>query len=244
MTNQRKQVFLIFTILIMAASVAAMTFTGQNQKTRMSKVELTARQKLHSKLYKDYRLGKKLPELAQETPEHDVAVIRGVPGKMFNPDTPRPEFQTYLKNLTCDSDAVVVGVINKQASELTEDEDFIFTDYDLIVEQVLRDNPVTSIRPGTNLTITRPGGIMQINNKEVRALDETLDLLTTGNRYLLFLKYLPVTDSYEAFNSNGSFQITGNEITKLTQEPLPQKLESGRSAASLFSDIASANSCQ
>lgn len=237
MKTQRKGIFLILTTLIIAATVANMSLRGQNQKTQASEGKLTEKQKEHRKLYKDFRLGKKLPELAAETPETEVAVIRGLPGKVFNPDSPRFDFSSFLKNLACDADAIVIGVINNQSSQLTEDEDFIFTDYDMAIEQVLKDNPVPSIQPGSDLTITRPGGIVQLNNKEVRALDESLEPLKTGSRYILFLKYIPATDSYKAFYSNGSFQISDSRIIKLSQESLPQQLESGRNAESLFSDI-------
>jgi hypothetical protein len=239
MKTQRKRMFLILTTLLIAANVANITLRGQNQKTQASEGKLTEKQKEHRKLYKDYRLGKKLPELAAETSEPDVAVIRGVPGKMFNPDSPRLDFLSFLKNLTCDADAIVIGVINNQSSQLTEDEDFVFTDYDMAVEQILKDNPLASIQTGSNLTITRPGGIVEIDKKEVRALDETLEPLKTGSRYILFLKYIPATGSYKAFNSNGSFQISDHKIIKLTQESLTQNLESGREAESLFSDIRS-----
>jgi hypothetical protein len=237
MKTQRKRMFLILTTLIMAATVANMTLRGQSQKTRANEGKLTEKQKVHRKLYKDFRLGKKLPELAAETPETEVGVIRGVPGKMFDPDSPRLTFHGYLKNLVRDADAIVIGVINSQSSQLTEDEDFIFTDYDMAVEQILKDNPVASIQSGSDLTITRPGGILQLDNKEVRALDETLAPLKTGSRYILFLKYIPATGSYKAFTSNGSFQINDKKLIKLTQESLPKELESGRDAESLFLDI-------
>lgn len=230
-------IFLILTTLIIAATVANMSLRGQNQKTQASEGKLTEKQKEHRKLYKDFRLAKKLPELAAETPETEVAVMIGVPGKVFNPDSPRLTFHSYLKNLACDADAIVIGVVNNQASQLTEDEDFVFTDYEMAIEQILKDNPVASIQPGSALTISRPGGIVQLSNKEVQALDQSFGLLKTGSRYLLFLKYIPATDSYKAFYSNGSFQISDSRIIKLSQESLPQQLESGRNAESLFSDI-------
>jgi hypothetical protein len=79
--------------------------------------------------------------------------------------------------------------------------------------------------------------VVQFDKKSVRALDESLEPLRIGNRYLLFLKYIAATASYEAFNSSGSFQISDKKTIKLTKESLPGELESGRNADSLFLQI-------
>ena len=67
----------------------------------------------------------------------------------------------------------------------------------------------------------RPGGVIELNHKKLRALDESLQTLSIGHRYLVFLKYIPSTGSYTAFRSDGSFQVTNNKIIKLTKESLP-----------------------
>lgn len=240
MKNQRKRMFLFLTTLIVGVTVANITLRGQGQKTPSTDGEITVKQKEHSKLYKDFGVGKKLREVAAETPGTEVGVIRGVPGKMFDPDSPRLTFHSFLKNLACDADAIVIGVINNQSSQLTEDEDFVFTDYNMSVEQILKDNAMAPIQLTSDLTISRPGGIVQLNNKKVRALDESLEPLSIGDRYVLFLNYIPTTGSYKASNSNGSFQLSDKKIIKLTKESLPSKLETGNDAESLFLEIRNA----
>jgi hypothetical protein len=236
MKIQRKQIFLILATLIMTITVVSMTLSSQQQPAADTQAKMAAKQE-HSKLYKKYRSGKKLREVAAETPETEVAVIVGIPQRVFSPDSPPFNLRSFLKDMACDSDAVVVGVINDQFSQLTEDEDFVFTDYRMAVEQVLKDNSVAPIQSASDLTITRPGGVIQLENKSVRALDESLEPLRIGNRYILFLKYIPATASYEAFNSSGSFQISDKKTIKLTRESLPGELESGRDAGSLFLQI-------
>ena len=239
MKDQRKRMFLLFTTLIAAVTIGNITLRGQNQKTPSTDGE-TRKQKEHSKLYKEYGVGKKLRELAEKTPGTEVTVIKGMPEKTFNPDSPPFDLQGFLKKLACHADAVVIGVIQDQSSELTEDEDFVFTDYDMSVEQILKDNAMAPIPPTGELTISRPGGVVLVNSKKVQALDESLEPLSMGQHYLLFLEYIPITRSYKAFNSNGSFRLSGKKIIKLTKESLPSELETGNDAESLFSEIRNA----
>lgn len=237
MKSQRKQVFLLLTALIVAVTVTNISLRGQNQKTPSAEGRITEQHKEHSKLYKDYRFGKKLREVAAETEGTEVAVIRGMREKTFNPDSPPFDLHSFLRNLACDADAVVIGVIKNQSSQLTEDEDFVFTDYDMSVEQILKDNAKAPIQLTNDLTISRPGGIVQLDNKIVRAIDESLDPLSIGHQYILFLTYIPTTGAYKAFDSNGSFQLSNKRIVKLTKESLPSKLETGNDAESLSSEI-------
>jgi len=142
--------------------------------------------------------------------------------------------------MACDSDAIVIGEVKDQSSQLTEDEDFVFTDYDISVERILKDNQLSPIQVTTVLTISRPGGVIELNHKKVRALDESLQPLSIGHRYLIFLRYIPSTSSYTAFLSDGSFQVTNNKIIKLTKQSLPSELETGNDAESLISEIRNA----
>ena len=241
MKNQRKRMFLLFTTLIVAVTVANITLSGQDRQTPSTNEVMTEKQKEHSKLYKEYKVGKKLREVAEETPGTEVGVIKGIREKTFNPDSAPFDLHSFLKNLTCDADAIVIGVIKDQSSQLTEDEDFVFTDYKMSVEQILKDNASSPIQLTSGLTISRPGGIVQLNNKRVRALDESLEPLSIGHRYVLFLKHIPATGSYKAFDSYGSFQLSDKKILKLTKESLPRKLETGNDAGSLFSEIRNAS---
>jgi hypothetical protein len=236
MKIQRKQIFLILATLMMTITVVSMTLSSQKQPATNTPAKMVAKQE-HSKLYKKYRSEKKLREVAAETPEAEIAVIIGIPQRIYSSDSPPLNVRNFLKDMACDSDAVVVGVIKDQASQLTEDEDFVFTDYRMTVEKVLKDNSIAPILTTSDLTITRPGGVIQLDNKSVRALDESLEPLRIGNRYLLFLKYITATASYEAFKSSGSFQISDKKTIKLSKESLPGELESGRDADSFSLQI-------
>lgn len=51
----------------------------------------------------------------------------------------------------------VVGEVKSKSSQLTEDQDFIFTDYEIQVEEVIKNNTSDSIAPNTEITVSNPG---------------------------------------------------------------------------------------
>jgi hypothetical protein len=79
-----------------------------------------------------------------------------------------------------------------------------------------------------------------LGRRIVRATDQSLDPLVTGNRYLLFLEFIPDTGAYKAFNSKGSFLLDGDKAVKLTHEDLPYEMETEAGALSLVARIRSA----
>ncbi|HXG66045.1 MAG TPA: hypothetical protein VNO70_13165 [Blastocatellia bacterium] len=127
-------------------------------------------------------------------------------------------------------------MIKDKSSQLTEDEDFIFTDCDVSVEDILKDNPVKSIKPGDNITITRPGGTVKLKGRVVRAIDTSFRSFEIGGRYILFLRFIPSTETYKAF-SNGSFQLRDNHITKLTNEALWDEKERENDATAFLTEV-------
>lgn len=193
-------------------------------------------QKEHRKLYKEYRRDRKLPDIAA-TATSNLEVREGVGQKIFQPNSPRFDFQTFINNLACDADAVIVGVIKSKSSQLTEDENFIFTDYQLLVQDVLKNNIAAPIQNNTSIIITRPGGTVQINGRNVTAVDESFNPLDIEGRYLLFLRFIPNTGSYKASISTGSYQLKNNKTIKLTEESLPSELETGHDAGAFVNDI-------
>ena len=67
-----------------------------------------------------------------------MTVGTGLPGG--SPGFTPPTFSERITNLSCDADAIVVGEVTSKSSQLTEDQDFIFTDYELKVEEVIKNN--------------------------------------------------------------------------------------------------------
>ena len=142
-----------------------------------------------------------------------------------------------MRDMICDSDAVLIGQVKDKVSQLTENGEFTFTDYEIIVEDVLKNNAAVLINPQDDISVTRPGGAIQLNGRIIRGIDLSYKPFESGSRVLLFLKFIPATGAYETFRSDGSFALVGNELVKLTEEALPADLENEKDAASFINKV-------
>ena len=88
------------------------------------------------------------------------------------------------------------------------------------MDEVFKNNPSAFIAPNSDMTVTRPGGRIQIQSRIVNALDASFKPLVTGKQYLLFLKYVPETGSYSSLRK-GSFLIENDDLIALTEESIP-----------------------
>ena len=170
---------------------------------------MTPTQKEHSKLYKNHG-GKKLTEPDAQGGELIEDLLMTVP-----PETPGE----FLRGITCAADAVVVGTLISESSALTDDETFIFTDYKLRVEEILKRNVAAPFQVGADITVTRPGGTLQLNGRTVREELRNFRRFRLSGRYLLYLKFIPATGAYQALG-NRSFELRANSFFKLTREQL------------------------
>ena len=243
-TNKNSTGVFIFLVIAISTLALLTAIGGSNQRTLAGPKQddatpcqegMTDSQREHSKLYKAFASRRNLRSLA-ESSATDIEIVNGIPQQAFTSEAPPFNLQDFLRDMARESDAVVIGIVSKKASFFTEDETFVFSDYDLNVEEVLKNNHSHPIKL-TSLTVTRPGGTVMVGRRAVRAVDESLEPLAVGERYLLFLEFIPRTGAYKAFNSKGSFQLEGNNTLKLTRENLPYELESGTKASLLISTI-------
>ena len=190
---------------------------SQKEEPTLQTGVLTEKQKHHSKLYKEYRRDNKIPEQAAKYDfDFGMTVGTGLPGGM--PGVPPPTLSERITKLTCDSDAVVVGEVKSKSSQLTEDQDFIFTDYELSVEDVIKNNPSDPVAPHTEITVSNPGGKIQLNNRIVEAKVLSFPALVVGKRYLLFLKSTSIAGGYRAVNTEGRLSLTNDQVETI---PIP-----------------------
>jgi hypothetical protein len=78
--------------------------------------------------------------------------------------------------------------VKNKSSQLTEDVDFVFTDYELTIEEVLKDNEYAHWLPNIGFTLTQPGGKVRLDGYVIEAEDALFRPLVIGERYALFLK--------------------------------------------------------
>ena len=222
---KRTTITLACTVLAVASlGIARYHVSGPNQKDPPTPIQvgvMSEKQREHGKLYTQYT-GRKLDAIPQR--EFKSGVEPGVyiepPTPVINPDMPPLLFEDFLRHLRCDVDAVFSVTIKDKAAQLTENKEFIFTDYTAIVEELYKNNDTAPIGSGGLITVTRPGGRVEIDGKVVSALDSSFKHLKVGQRYLLFLKFLPQTSSFQCVRL-GCFLINANELIPMTEESLP-----------------------
>ncbi len=217
----------IFVLLAIAAAVAAADLTsarGQQpakpvHEQAQSVLEKTWKQKEHGKLF-EYRTGKKLRKLAADpsTPDSELTVeIVKYPGIFGLPPGDQPSYpHPYLVDLASRANAIATGEISQCEAALTENEEFVFTDCDFTVREVLKGNQHAPFGANSTLTVTRQGGILKLHGRTIRAKDRLFEPFADGSQYLLFLRYVPSTGAYIAFNT-GSYRLEGNTIHAMTR---------------------------
>jgi hypothetical protein len=245
MRNYRPAVFLLIALLTITIITTLTAFKGHSQKndeqdkdvpTPVQEGVMTERQREHSKLYPPSPRGKKLSDYPK-----GMEILIGLPMPEQPISNRTPSSFEFLAKMACDADVVVLGVVESKTSQLTEKGDFIFTDYDLKVEEILKNNLSDSIQSSDTITVTRPGGSISLNGQIYRVKDKSFRNLQPGKTYLLFLDFIPKTKAYKAMNSEGSFLIGENAVSRLTDESMPYTLENEKDGAAFINQVRAAS---
>lgn len=243
----RNRILVVFIVSLAVSVLTSMSvFRSQGQTNSTFKQEaatpvqegvMSKTQKKHSKLYKDYRgIGKIHDLIRQDGHDSDELTLTVLPG---SPElVPEGESKTsacLIDDLADKADAVVIGIVTAKESQLTEEGTFVFTDYVLRVEEVLKDNGKAPIGPQASLTLTRPGGKILLNGRTVTVVDKSFGPMMAGRRYLLFVKYIAETGTYQSTSANAGFELIDNTAMPLTEAPSESRNE--RSVDSFLRDV-------
>src|SRR5215471_1379726 len=182
---------------------------------------LTERQRAHSKLFSDYKQqrGERTISFLARNATDGVAgttVLIGQ-GQLLYPDVP----ENYFGKLSRESDSVVRGRVVRKTSQITEDDAFIFTDYDVEIAEILKNNSATPLSRGAIITVTRPGGKVVLDGTIVKAADLAFSPLPANHDLLLFLKFVPETGAYQTTHATGAFDLEGPTVLPLTKADFP-----------------------
>jgi hypothetical protein len=138
--------------------------------TRKSQIH---RRNEHNELYRGYGSAN-LRELAAKAKEgEEVSLSQVCAMTVEMPDAPSFSLYNFLVGLACQADAIVSGVIIDQASFLTEDERYVFTDYTLKVDEIFKDDLAAPIEPHREIVFTRSCGtiiLLQGLTEEIRGI--------------------------------------------------------------------------
>ena len=236
--------FLVSFVLV----VAGLVFDSQGQNKRSGddndatvvvEGSLTPKQFEHSKLYTQPGRVRKIRSLPDGT-----TIVIGPTWDDVSSHTDLITLDSYLHGLVCNADAVVMGTVDSKSSQLTSDGTFIFTDYELRIADVLKNNPSAYISDQSIVTVTRPGGTIRLNGKVVGVQESKYRRLERQKKYLLFLSYIPSTGAYKAINSEGSFEVDECQVASLNDKQPHANLLNDKNTEELINRIrALSNSC-
>jgi hypothetical protein len=232
------------TVLTLTAITAWATYHRQEPQsqakdaTPVTEGVMTAKQVEHSKLYTQTKRPKRLTDAPDGT-----TIIVGLPWADVSANS-KLTLENYLQETTCKADVAVLVLVKSKASQLTVDGTFIFTDYEVVIEDVLKNNSNAAVQPKQEITVTRSGGVVNLNGKILAVKDKSFKPLEAGKTYLLFLSYLPSTGAYKPLNSESSFDIGNRQLLPLTEEEPSDAISSMKDGATVINQIRTlANNC-
>ena len=97
------------------------------------------------------------------------------------------------------SAAVIVGTVSKAQAHLSTDKSYVYSEFDVLVDDVLKDDVQSSISRGQTIPVARPGGKVRVAPGNIHEFRTTLDPLEVGCRYALFLTRW--VDDYQVFTA-------------------------------------------
>lgn len=202
---------------------------------------MTEKQKKHSKIFRRFEgstRGKKVRDLVSETGE--IYLVTAIP------DVIRPNsfnLTEFLRDMACEADAVVIATVQSKVSQIIDEGTFVFTDYELTVTEVLKNDAAAPIVANGSITYTSPGGAVELNGRTIRAVDQRSYPLEVGENYLLYLKFIPETGAYQGFSNSrdgDTFQIKDNVITQASARPWPLGTKRTTAADAFMTEVRAA----
>jgi hypothetical protein len=111
-------------------------------------------------------------------------------GNFVRPFDPHPDWLSFgMEKLTASSEAVVVGVPVKNVCELTPDGQLITTNYDVIVQEVLKGD----VQPGSTIKVALVGGRVTFpDGTTAEVVTPSFEKMINGRTYLLYLSQYKV----------------------------------------------------
>jgi hypothetical protein len=112
-----------------------------------------------------------------------------------------------------ESDAIVVGKVQRAQAYLSNDKSGVYTEFIIVVDEVLKTDGLTQILPRSNIVASRAGGVVRYSDGNRRLyLIAGEDLPSVGEQHLLFLKSLGPD---QGFNILTTYQLTANDVNPL-----------------------------
>lgn len=223
----RKFVIVVTSVVVISLTGVLASLHTHGQKpsvqaevaTPVQEGVLSAQQKEHSKPYDSYKGSGKISDQVKGKNELTINVLPPLPVL-----SPRDEQSSEVTEQAEKADAVVIASVVSKSSQITTRGTFIFTDFEVRIEEALSGDS-HKLKPQASITVTRPGGKVLLNGQVITFNVESYRPFMPGHRYLLFLKFLPITGTYQAVNQNSSFDISDSKVESLSDAPDAQNFE-------------------
>jgi hypothetical protein len=110
---------------------------------------------------------------------------------------------TGMQYMTCQADVVAVVSVYNQRPVLSQGENFVWTEYKVEVNEVLRGH----LAVGARTTIAYPGGEINLPGDHLAYRIQNYMPLLVGGQYVAFLKYLPATNDFTPANMGAVYSV-------------------------------------
>ena len=247
---------LFLAICVITLGIFLLTPSTQGQKkyndepTIVQKGQVTEKERAYSKEYNElysYRKGRKFTEMIEESngigdTTGELGASVGGHEAFFLPGAPEITPDEFFNRLSCKADLIVLGSANNKLSHMTDDETFIYTAYEFLVQDILKNKPDSPVKSGsTTIDVTRPGGLISLDSRRIRIVDLSYEPLQPGRTYLLFLKYIPAAGGYMPADPSGDFALESGSFIKFSKRPVPKELQGKIRSKDLLNAIRRAN---
>lgn len=108
------------------------------------------------------------------------------------------------------SAAVIIGTVTKAQAHLSSDKSYVYSEFDVLVDEVLKDDTQSPISTGKAIAVERPGGRVRVPSGRVHEYRTTLNPLGVECRYVLFL-----TRRGEDYHVFTGYRLDGGKVFPL-----------------------------
>lgn len=212
---------------------------NQDEATEVMSGRTTDEERAYSKEFEKmypHRRRMKLSEVRKDIKSLGIG-LGGIVDTIDIPGADPLTTESFLHNLSCQSDAIVIGYPVSKAAHLSEDETFVYTEYDYVVTDVIKNNTYSQLVANSEIRVARPGGDVKLNNRLIHVADEAFEPLSLKKTFLLFLKFVPSADGYMVAGTGGDFQFENGSFKKLSKGIVPNELTAGGKSSELLSKV-------
>ncbi len=154
--------------------------------------------------------------LAGEAPPPLVVTAGPYPGTPFRMDL--DDDRDEIEYAVAQADLVIIGHVLDEATFLTKNREFLFGQFSVGVEEVLKGQP-----RGDLIRVVRPGGTAVLDGVTIRAIDNLFKPFVVGDRYLMILRSIPESESFLA-DFQGTFRLEGERVFSMCRGPALDRL--------------------